>query len=166
MIYAYLPVIPARFLRHFTIFSINDFSEDSMSKIYANILHIGLKNNGFPSEVISSVHQIVHATLDMYESAALNLRPTPAKSHYVFNLRDFSRVIFGCAMLKRESAEEKSAFVKIWVHEVLRVFYDRLITQEDKNWVYEKLRMSVKDHFKDAFDQVFENLGKREDGKV
>lgn len=82
-----------RFLRHFSIFSINEFSADSMTKIFSNILHLGWKNNGFPSEIITVVNQTVFATLEIYKSAIENLRPTPSKSHYVFNLRDFVRFV-------------------------------------------------------------------------
>lgn len=45
----------ARFLRHFIIFSINEFSHETMAKIYQNILLLGWKNNGFPSDVITQV---------------------------------------------------------------------------------------------------------------
>ncbi|KAJ8974696.1 hypothetical protein NQ317_015225 [Molorchus minor] len=147
-----------RFLRHFSIFSINEFSMESMSKIFSNVLLLGWKKNGFPSEVISTVNQTVAASLDVYKSAMENLRPTPSKSHYVFNLRDFSRLLQGCAMLRKESAEDKSIFTKIWIHEVLRVFYDRLIEDKDKNWVFTKLRTAVKEYFRDSFDALFENL--------
>lgn len=155
-----------RFLRHFNIFSINEFSLDSMSKIYSNILLLGWKNNGFPSEIISVVHQTVAASIDVYNAAMENLRPTPSKSHYVFNLRDFSRLIQGCAMLRKESAEHKKTFAKIWVHEVMRVFYDRLVEAKDKDWLYNKLRTLVKDHFRENFEMCFENLMKDENGKL
>ncbi|XP_030765059.1 dynein heavy chain 12, axonemal [Sitophilus oryzae] len=155
-----------RFLHHFSIFSINEFSEESMSKIYSNILLLGWKNNGFPAEIINTVFQSVAASLDMFKSAIDNLRPTPSKSHYVFNLRDFSRLIQGCAMLKKESAESKKTFVKIWAHEVLRVFYDRLIEDKDKEWVYRKLRSCIKDNFKEYFDLVFDTYPKNADGVV
>ncbi|CAH1159888.1 unnamed protein product [Phaedon cochleariae] len=155
-----------RFLRHFSIFSINEFSTDSMAKIYSNILLLGWKNNGFPSEIVAVVNQTVNATLDMYKSAMENLRPTPSKSHYVFNLRDFSRLIQGCAMLRKESAENKKIFGRIWVHEVLRIFYDRLIENKDKDWVYTKLRSCVKEYFRDNFEQALDNLSRNKDGLV
>ncbi|KAF5272111.1 hypothetical protein FQA39_LY01194 [Lamprigera yunnana] len=154
-----------RFLRHFIIYSINEFSDETMTKIYSNVLLLGWKNNGFPSDVISSVHQVVNATLDMYKSAVINLLPTPAKSHYIFNLRDFSRIIGGCAMLKKESFDNKTMFAKIWVHEVLRVIYDRLTDPVDKEWVFRTLKVVVKMFFKEQFDVIFEHL-QEENGEV
>uniref|UniRef100_A0AAR5PYC5 AAA+ ATPase domain-containing protein n=1 Tax=Dendroctonus ponderosae TaxID=77166 RepID=A0AAR5PYC5_DENPD len=155
-----------RFLRHFNIFSINEFNEESMSKIYSNVLLLGWKNNGFPSEIISVVNQTVAAGLEMYKAAIENLRPTPSKGHYVFNLRDFSRMIQGCAMLRKESAESKKTFAKIWVHEVLRVFYDRLIEHQDREWLFGKLRVCVKENFRDYFEQIFDNYPRDKNGIV
>lgn len=63
-------------------------------------------------DVISSVSCIVSATLDIYKAAIRDLLPTPAKSHYIFNVRDFSRVIQGCALLKKESADSRNMFIK------------------------------------------------------
>eukprot|EP00967_Tisochrysis_lutea_P096750 scaffold141865_cov14-Tisochrysis_lutea.AAC.1 len=36
---------------------------------------------------------VVQATLDIYRKVTTSLLPTPAKSHYTFNLRDISRVM-------------------------------------------------------------------------
>ncbi|XP_072386040.1 dynein axonemal heavy chain 7 isoform X2 [Diabrotica undecimpunctata] len=144
-----------RFLRHFSIFSINEFSQESMAKIYSNVLLLGWKNNGFPSEIIMVVNQVVNATLGIFKAAQENLRPTPSKSHYIFNLRDFFRLIQGCAMLRKESAEDKKIFPKIWVHEVMRVFYDRLVEKRDRVWIYEEVKKYVNDNFRENFDSIF-----------
>ncbi|KAK9884326.1 hypothetical protein WA026_005276 [Henosepilachna vigintioctopunctata] len=161
--------IYARFLRHFVILSINEFSNDTMAKIYQNVLLLGWKNNGFSSEIIMQVNIIVAASLEIYRASMENLRPTPSKSHYVFNLRDFSRLIFGCAMLRRESVTEeigRKIFPKIWVHEVMRVVNDRLVDAADKKWLFKKIKETIKDVFRDSFDVVFDNLPRDENGEI
>ncbi|KAK5645094.1 hypothetical protein RI129_006394 [Pyrocoelia pectoralis] len=155
----------ARFLRHFSIFSINEFSDDTMCKIYSNILLLGWKNNGFPSDIVNIVQHLVNATVDVYKAAIKHLLPTPAKSHYIFNLRDFSRIVYGCAMLRKESADTKTMFPKIWAHEILRVIYDRLVDDEDKHWLFNKIKFSINNFFKEHFDKVFENF-QNDDGSI
>jgi len=62
------------------------------------------------------------------------LRPTPAKFHYLFNLRDVSKVFQGVLMTKPISIQNPEVMAKLWVNESQRVFYDRLINNEDKLW--------------------------------
>uniref|UniRef100_A0A8B9LHE3 Dynein axonemal heavy chain 12 n=1 Tax=Astyanax mexicanus TaxID=7994 RepID=A0A8B9LHE3_ASTMX len=150
--------VTPRFLRHFNICSMNAFSDDTMSRIFSNVVAFYLRNNDFPNDCFSIGNQIVAATLEVYKKAMENLLPTPAKSHYTFNLRDFSRVVQGCLLLKKESLENKRTMIRLFVHEVFRVFYDRLVDDQDRDWLYKLMKNIVKEHFKESFDTVFEHL--------
>lgn len=77
------------------------------------------------------------------------MRPTPAKSHYLFNLRDLSRVIQGIQMAKREELTDSKKVVRLWVHEIARVFADRLVNEEDSQLLYEKLFTASRDKIKE-----------------
>ncbi|XP_070559445.1 dynein axonemal heavy chain 12-like isoform X2 [Ptychodera flava] len=151
------PVTP-RFIRHFNLISQTTFSDESMQRIFTSIVSFYLRTNEFPPDYFTSGNMIVQATMQVYKQAMDNLLPTPAKSHYVFNLRDFSRVINGVLMVKKTVIENKRTFTRLWVHEVFRVFYDRLIDDVDRNWLFNLCKELVKEIFKDNFDSVFDHL--------
>uniref|UniRef100_A0A8C5CUF5 Dynein, axonemal, heavy chain 12 n=1 Tax=Gadus morhua TaxID=8049 RepID=A0A8C5CUF5_GADMO len=148
--------VTPRFLRHFNICSINAFSDDTMVRIFSNVVAFYLKNNDFAPEYFAIGNQIVA----VYKKAMKNLLPTPAKSHYTFNLRDFSRVVQGCLLLKKESLENKGTMTRLFVHEVMRVYYDRLVDAADRTWLYQLMNDIVKVHFRESFEQLFDHLKK------
>ena len=75
---------------------------------------------------------MVQATLNVYKRTIESFLPTPAKSHYVFNLRDFARVIQGVLLVPPTCMKETEKLIRLWVHEVYRVFQDRMIDEEDR----------------------------------
>ncbi|KAK9406180.1 hypothetical protein NXF25_004954 [Crotalus adamanteus] len=151
------PVTP-RFLRHFNICTINSFSDETMVRIFSTVVSFYLRVNEFIPEYFTIGNQIVSGTMEVYKKAMANLLPTPAKSHYTFNLRDFSRVILGCLLIKKDSVVNKHTMIRLFVHEVFRVFYDRLVDDADRAWLFKLMKEIVKEHFKEAFDTVFSHL--------
>lgn len=95
-----------------------------------------MQANEFPTDVFSSGTMVVQGTLEVYKQATANLLPTPAKSHYTFNTRDFARVVNGVLLITKPAIENKRTITRLWVHEVYRVFYDRLIDDKDRDWLY------------------------------
>lgn len=76
-----------------TIETLRQASDETLTHIFKSILSWHLSKKGFPSSLAPLAGPLVAATLDVYSAAARKLLPTPAKSHYLFNLRDFARVV-------------------------------------------------------------------------
>jgi len=58
--------------------------------------------------------------------------PTPLKSHYLFNLRDYAKVVYGVCMGDKDTVSSLEILVRLWTHECWRVFADRLINESDR----------------------------------
>lgn len=152
--------VNVRFLNHFNCFSVNESTEETYSRIASGILMNGFKKGGHAADVIGSANQIVAATMHVYGAIVKKLKPIPSKSHYRFDMRDILRVCSGCSLLRKESVENKKMFAKIWFHETLRVFHDRLIDSNEKDWVFSILSEQINDTsgtFKDNMEIIFES---------
>lgn len=57
-----------------------------------------------------------------------------------------------------ETMGEVSCMKQLWVHEVFRVFYDRLVDSEDRTWLLEKVADACTKHLNTDFNQLMSNL--------
>ncbi|CAH8607094.1 unnamed protein product [Heterobilharzia americana] len=125
------PVSP-RLIRHFSLFAIPPPSETSLKQIFSAIINGYLLE--FSQGVRNTGESIVNAAVEIYSRMAKELLPTPAKSHYVFNLRDLSKCIQGVLQGDSNTVRDKQTISRLFYHEAQRVFHDRLINQEDKQF--------------------------------
>jgi dynein heavy chain, axonemal len=88
--------VTTRLLRHFSTVALAPADGATLATIFQPILdwHLSV-SRGYAAAERGLSSSVVAATLTVYQSAIAQLLPTPKKSHYVFNLRDFSRVISG-----------------------------------------------------------------------
>jgi dynein heavy chain len=86
-------------------------------------------------------------TLQLYAEISRTLLPTPSKFHYIFNLRDISRIYVGLCQATPDCFNEIGPFVRLWRNESLRVFYDRLVNDTDRLYVSRLINRLVLDSF-------------------
>ncbi|KAF6321024.1 dynein axonemal heavy chain 6 [Rhinolophus ferrumequinum] len=143
------PVTP-RFIRHFSMLCLPMPSEHSLKQIFQAIL------NGFLSDFTPAVKQtasnIVEASVEIYNRMSVDLLPTPAKSHYVFNLRDLSKCVQGMLQCNPGTIREEMQIFRLFCHECQRVFHDRLINNEDKDYFHVILTEMANKYFGIAID--------------
>ena len=161
--------ITQRYQRHYNLLSIVDFDTEALEHIFGTILawFYDERRSSAP-EIASKKDVIIKATLDVYTTAIEKLLPTPAKSHYTFNLRDVSRVIEGMTLQKAVGLDTGLGGVgehfRLWVHESMRVFYDRLVSDEDRSWFLEYVSELTTTHFAVDFNELFVHLDVDGDG--
>eukprot|EP00002_Diphylleia_rotans_P013196 TRINITY_DN2570_c0_g1_i1.p1 TRINITY_DN2570_c0_g1~~TRINITY_DN2570_c0_g1_i1.p1 ORF type:complete len:3210 (-),score=627.88 TRINITY_DN2570_c0_g1_i1:227-9145(-) len=121
--------VTSRYLRHYHVIGITPPDDANLKRIYGSILTRSLKTT--PSAFQDA---IVAATLDIYRTITAQLLPTPAKSHYLYNTRDLSRVFQGLSTASDHPTIQADEIVSLWSHECCRVFADRLVNDEDRVW--------------------------------
>jgi len=122
--------ISSRILSKFHVINYTIPSESNMKSIFATIGSFKFSN--FDEEVKNLAEPLATATINLFNIIQEQFLPTPAKSHYVFNMRDVSKVFQGLYQADRNFYENKEQILKLWSHEILRVFQDRLNSFEDR----------------------------------
>ncbi|XP_030840434.1 dynein heavy chain 1, axonemal isoform X1 [Strongylocentrotus purpuratus] len=143
--------VTARLMRHFNYISFLEMQRESKIRIFSTILNSWLASNPSLKE---HALQVVNAAIDVYETIITQLLPTPAKSHYTFNLRDLSKVFQGMLMADSSKIEDVSQLLRLWHHENCRVFQDRLVNSQDREWFSGYLEEKITKDFGCKMDEV------------
>ena len=120
--------VSQRLMRHYFLVNINEFSNSVLETIFTEFMEIGLSEH-FHS-IKTSIGSLVSASIEIYKNLVTVLPPTPAKSHYLFNIRDIRNALRG--VISVSEFQEKETLYRAWIHESLRVFSDRLVNEQDK----------------------------------
>jgi dynein heavy chain len=102
--------VDPRFMSLFNVIHVTTPTHESLSRIFSTILqsHLAPFHDGI-KEVGSTMTE---ATLKLYDFVIKSLPPTPSKFHYVFNMRDLSRIFEGLCMCTLDKFDTTEAFVR------------------------------------------------------
>lgn len=144
--------VDPRFISLFTVFNMTFPSPVSLFHIYNSIL--SGHTSHFAQEIQDSVALITKMTLTLYNAIVRDLPPTPSKFHYIFNLRDLSRIYCGMYQITADRFSRLAQFVRVWRHECMRVIFDRLVNADDFKLVSGHLKTILDANFRNVAEEV------------
>jgi len=162
--------IPNRLKRHFACFNVPLPSADSIGSVFGKLVAGRFDAATFSEGVVVAASKLVPATVELWSRVQARMLPTPAKFHYLFNMRELSKVFQGVLLASRDRFRKDAPaaggrlfggditsaegyLVALWRHECERVFCDKLTTVADKSWTEALVMELVERTFGPAIQQ-------------
>ena len=144
--------IPSRLKRHFVTFNCTMPTDSAIDHIFTSIANGHFSTaKGFNKVVIQLVEKLVPLTRIVWKNTKEKMLPTPAKFHYVFNMRDLKRVWHGMIGTAASVINSAEVLLNLWKHELCRVISDRFINTADKQWFEKMIIKTVSKELGDEF---------------
>ncbi|MCQ2815633.1 MAG: AAA family ATPase [archaeon] len=129
-------VIDLRLQRHFTLLATSKPSESGVKEIYTFICLNHFNKFVFTSKADNKdeiVKGIVDCTYELLKDVSNDphFNPSAAKFHYQWNMREVCKVVGGVLRSSPTFFKTSDMLYKLWYHEAIRVYRDRLIMEDD-----------------------------------
>ncbi|KAI9017153.1 dynein heavy chain [Gaertneriomyces semiglobifer] len=133
-----------RFLRHAPVIMVDYPGENSLLQIYNTFARAMLK-------VVPSLRgyaePLTAAMVEFYRASQSRFTPD-IQAHYVYSPRELTRWMRGIfEAIKPVEDLPLEGLVRIWAHEALRLFQDRLVTPDERQWTDTMLDSVALKHF-------------------
>ncbi|KAF0537729.1 dynein heavy chain 1, cytosolic [Gigaspora margarita] len=120
-----------RFLRHTSLVIVDYPDEISLKQIYGTFARSMLKV--VPS-LKSYAEMLTASMVEFYLMSKKRFTPD-IQAHYIYSPRELTRWMRGIfEAIKPMKFLNLDGLIRIWAHEALRLFQDRLVTEEERKW--------------------------------
>ncbi|KAG9493712.1 hypothetical protein GDO78_001536 [Eleutherodactylus coqui] len=149
-----------RLLRHFSIFHLPDLEGSQLQKVIFSVLEANMGDKDGLSLQEDLQLSLAKASCHLLESfkKVLVISSTPGRQHYLFSLREISKVFQFLRRLSNEDREDRSTVVGYWEHEMNCVIRDRLCRHTDITWFKSELTQTIKEYFPDITASAFQKI--------
>lgn len=138
-----------RFLRHAPLILCDYPAYESLMQIYGTFARALLK--GFP-QLSPHWEPFTHCMVEFYTISQERFTPDQ-QQHYIYSPRELTRWVRGVFDALRAGGPPKEitveSLMRIWAHEGLRLFQDRLVTVAEREWTDEGINNVAKKHMPD-----------------
>lgn len=136
--------LSARFLRHAPLIMVDYPGEASLKQIYGTFNRALLK---VVPTLRAFSEPLTNAMVDFYLVSQQRFT-TDAQAHYVYSPRELTRWVRGIyEAMKPLDTLSVEGLVRLWAHEALRLFQDRLVTEEERRWTDDQINAVAIAHF-------------------
>jgi dynein heavy chain len=121
--------IPNRLKRQFFAFNLVLPAMQSIDDLYGQMLRGRFAAPEFSAEACAVAHKLTGATIELWRRVKAKMLPTPAKFHYVFNMRELSRTFQGILLTPKDtiktggavvpSADQALNLLRLWIASLL-----------------------------------------------
>ncbi|KAM6498345.1 dynein heavy chain protein 1 [Amanita muscaria] len=133
-----------RFLRHAPLVMVDYPGEISLKQIYGTYNRAVLK---VVPNLRAYPEPLTDAMVDFYLASQKHFT-TDTQAHYVYSPRELTRWVRGIyEAIRPLEVLSVEGLVRVWAHEALRLFQDRLVTEEERAWTDERIDMVALEHF-------------------
>ena len=139
----------------FSLVNVTAPSDSQLKRIFSTLLNNKLAD--FEDEVKPLGDQVTQASIAIYRAVSVELLPTPAKSHYLFNTRDLAKIVQGVMQASKQFYDSRESLLQLWCHETFRVIGDRMFDVADREWLRKELDSTLKSVFGSSFEALFES---------
>ncbi|CAG8752816.1 22979_t:CDS:2, partial [Dentiscutata erythropus] len=133
-----------RYLRNTPLIMMDCPDEISLDQIYGTFTRTMLK---VAPSLKEYAKPLAASMVEFY--LMIKKRFTPdIQSHYIYSTRELTKWMRGIfESIKPMKVLNVEGLIRIWAHEALRLFQDRLVTDEERKWVDEKIDHIAINHF-------------------